>query len=359
MEGLVDPAFWRGRRVLVTGHTGFKGGWLVLWLQQLGAKITGFALAPDTNPSLFELASIRKGIDHRIGDTRDMRAVHSLVDDAEPEIIYHFAAQSLVRRGYADPLQTFGTNVMGTAHLLEACRESGSVRAIVVATSDKCYEDREKARGYRETDPLGGNDPYSASKASTEHVVQAYRHAYFSSPGQPRVATVRAGNVIGGGDWSADRLLPDFFRAAAAGTPLIVRNPGATRPWQHVLEPLRGYLMVAERLDSGDADAAEAWNFGPDDDSDQTVHEVIDKVKALWPEPVETLIDKGPNPPEAGTLKVDCSKAALSLGWRPAIGLDQALRLTVDWHSRVGRDQNSARRLTCAQIESYVASATV
>ena len=357
MEALVKPEFWRGRRVLLTGHTGFKGAWLSLWLQRMGAQVFGFALQPVSSPNLFELANVAEGMEHRIGDIRDAKAVQAAVAEAKPEIVFHMAAQSLVRQSYADPLGTFSTNVIGTAHVLDACRDIASLRAVVVVTSDKCYANTGPARGYQEADPLGGDDPYSASKGAAELVAHSYRTSFFASEGAPRVATARAGNVIGGGDWSADRLLSDFFQAAARRQPLRIRQPQAIRPWQFVLEPLRGYLMLAERL-VGEGDAAQAWNFGPKAEDTRSVEWVIDQLRALWLEPVDVQIDRGSHLKESAVLKLDCSKAETELGWHPSIGLQQALERTADWYREVASDPSTARGYTLEQIESYVAGAS-
>ena len=355
MEGVVSRDFWRGRRVLLTGHTGFKGAWLCLWLRQLGAHVCGLALPAATNPNLFDLANAADGIVHRFGDIRDLPTVAAVLHDAEPEIVIHMAAQSLVRESYRDPLGTFSTNVMGTANVLDACRRSDVTRAILIVTSDKCYRNTGVTPGYDEDDPLGGDDPYSASKGAAEIATHAYRSAYFSDSGSAQVASARAGNVIGGGDWSDDRLIPDFVRAAMKGETLRIRSPDAIRPWQFVLEPLRGYLLLAERLFSGPSKVDEAWNFGPSDADSRAVSSVIEKVNDLWGGAVEVSIDRGPHPKESHLLKLNPAKAASRLGWRPKVDLDQALRLTVDWYRRVCTDAASARRCTFEQIESYEA----
>lgn len=351
--------FWRGRRVLVTGHTGFKGAWLSLWLQHLGARVCGLALEPPTEPSLFALANVAEGMEHRVGDIRDVRTVMSALRDAKPDIVIHMAAQSLVRESYRDPLGTFSTNVMGTAHVLEACRGADTVGAVVVVTSDKCYQNTGSLQGYREGEPLGGDDPYSGSKGAAELVTHSYRSAFFNGDGIAHVASARAGNVIGGGDWSSERLLPDFFRAATRHQTLRIRSPEAVRPWQYVLEPLRGYLLLAERLYCNAERVDEAWNFGPVEQDSRAVVWLIENVRSLWPEPVDVAIDGGPHPKEAAVLKLDASKAAARLGWRPWVGLQQALRLTADWYRRVCNDPSVARRCTLEQIESYEAYAGV
>jgi CDP-glucose 4,6-dehydratase len=356
MESLgMTEAFWRGRRVLLTGHSGFKGGWLALWLHRLGAQVTGFSLPPPTTPSLFELARVASCTDSHFGDIRDARALAALVEKTQPEIVFHLAAQPLVRRSYADPLETYSTNVMGTANLLEAIRlKSPATRAIVVVTTDKCYENREWDWGYRETDPLGGHDPYSSSKAGTELVAASYAKSFFSAPGMPALATARAGNVIGGGDWAADRLVPDLLQALLAGQPARIRNPHATRPWQHVLEPLRGYLLLAERLHALGPAFAEAWNFGPLDDDAKPVQWIATELTRLWGPQATWVADPGEHPHEAHYLKLDISKARARLPWKPALRLADALQLTVDWarQHQAGQDM---RVVTLAQIAHYLA----
>ncbi|MDR3220765.1 MAG: CDP-glucose 4,6-dehydratase, partial [Candidatus Accumulibacter sp.] len=290
--------FWQGKRVLLTGHTGFKGSWLALWLSRLGAQVTGFALPPPTEPSLFDLARIGECLSSVIADIRDADAIHQAVREAQPEIIFHLAAQPLVRQSYLDPVETYATNVMGLVHLFEAVRQSGSARALVNVTSDKCYENREWLWGYREDETLGGHDPYSNSKACAELVTAAYRKSFFNRQDPPIfVATARAGNVIGGGDWARDRLLPDILNAIAAGTPVRIRHPDAIRPWQHVLEPLRGYLMLAEQLYRDGAACARAWNFGPADEDARPVRWIVERIAAKWPDKIRWEIDPPADPP--------------------------------------------------------------
>jgi len=347
----VNTAFWRGRRVLITGHTGFKGAWLALWLQRLGAGVHGFAGPPPTETSLFAAAQVAEGMAGSTeGDVRDADAVAAAVTEARPEVVVHMAAQALVRRGLADPVATYATNVLGTAHLLEAIRHTDSVRAVVSVTSDKCYLNREWEWGYREDDPLGGRDPYSSSKAGQELVTAAYRASVLEGVG---VATARAGNVIGGGDWAADRLLPDLVRAAVAGEPLKVRNPASVRPWQHVLNPLHGYLLLAERLLTGE-DAATAFNFGPAETDARPVSWIVDRLRERWPEPltVETAAD--PGAPEAGLLKLDSSRARARLGWTPRWDLEKGLDATVAWYVAHHRGED-AREVTMAQIQEFEA----
>ena len=353
--------FWRDRPVLITGHTGFKGAWLALWLQSLGARVSGLALEPPTRPSLFERADVAAGMAHRLGDIRDRGAVAATLATERPQVVLHLAAQSLVRESYQDPLATFEINVIGTANVLEAARlhnlstdAPDRIRAIVVVTSDKCYENHEQLQGYRETDPLGGFDPYSASKGCAEIVTASLRRSFAQVDGAPAIASARAGNVIGGGDWAKDRLVPDAFNAFEAGAPLVIRNPHAIRPWQHVLEPLAGYLMLAERLCERGDEFAEAWNFGPDPDSEKTVGEVSDKLVGYWRGGAQWRSDSTPQPHEAGFLKLDSSKARARLGWRPRLSLDEALRMSVDWRRAAAAASPAALRdLTLAQIDDY------
>ena len=345
---------WRGRRVLVTGHTGFKGSWLSLWLHALGAEVTGFALAPPSEPSLFEAARIAELIDHHEGDVRDLAAVRAVVEASRPEVIFHLAAQPLVRLSYREPVETCATNVMGTVHLLEAARRAPGVKAIVCVTSDKCYENREWVWPYRENDPMGGHDPYSSSKGCAELVAAAYRNSYFADG--PALATVRAGNVIGGGDWAADRLIPDAVRALTSGKVLDIRRPDAVRPWQHVLEALGGYLQIAERLHAGERQFADAWNFGPADDDTQPVSWIVDRMRSAWGEAPQAKADSGKRVHEAGLLRLDCSKARAALAWQPALNLEQALDWIVAWHKSIGRGED-ARVVTLAQIADYARAA--
>ena len=346
-----EPAFWRGRRVLVTGHTGFKGAWLVLWLRELGAAVTGFSLDPPTDPSLYAAARVGDGIDEMRGDVCEAAAVHRAFQASRAEVVIHMAAQPLVRRSFRDPLGTYATNVMGTVHVLEALRAAPDARAAVVVTSDKCYEPRADGAPCREDDRLGGRDPYSSSKACAELVTAAYRGSF---PGVAATASGRAGNVIGGGDWAPHRLVPDAIRAALAGEELVVRNPDAVRPWQHVLGPLSGYLMLAERL-WDDRSAASAWNFGPDRGDELPVRQVADRACELWGEGLRWTASGDGGPPETAVLRLDSAKARQELGWRPAWDLDRALAATVDWHRAV-RDRADAREVCAVQIADYAAA---
>lgn len=359
MEALVNGVeTWRGRRVLVTGDTGFKGSWLSLWLHALGAEVTGFALPPPTRPSLFEAAGIGELIHHVEGDVRDAAAVHAVVEGARPDVIFHLAAQPLVRLSYEQPVETYATNVMGTVHLLEAARAVPGVAAVVCVTSDKCYENREWVWPYRESDPMGGHDPYSSSKGCAELVVAAWRSSYFHDSG-PLIASVRAGNVIGGGDWAAERLVPDLVRAFEVEQAPVIRSPDAVRPWQHVLEALGGYLLIAERLLGGEARFADAWNFGPADDDARPVSWIVEKMRAAWGDDAAgPLADAAPRPHEAGLLRLDCSKARAALGWRPALTLEQALDWIVAWHKATGTG-SEARAVTLSQIADYTAASSI
>lgn len=341
-------AAYRGRRVLVTGHTGFKGSWLALWLSCLGAETTGLALAPDTASSHFELLGLN--MPTVIGDIRRTEVVADAFSLARPEVVFHLAAQPLVRRSYHEPTATYATNIMGTAHVLDACRTSPDVRAVVVVTSDKCYANNEWPWGYREIDRLGGHDPYSASKACAELVAASYRTIFFDSDG-PLLATARGGNVIGGGDWSEGRLVPDIARAVAVGASLEIRNPSALRPWQHVLDCLGGYLLLGAGLLNGRCELADAWNFGPDPAGGATVADLLNKAKALWP-PLRWHATDLPQPHEAGILSLDSAKARATLGWRPVWNLDVALARTVDWYRTF---LESGRVDSAAQLKAFLA----
>ena len=347
---MISKDFWRGKRVFLTGHTGFKGSWLALWLQRLGADVTGYALPAPTDPSLFMLANVGSCLRDVRGDTGDLESMQAAVNEARPEIVIHMAAQALVRRSYAEPVENYATNVMGTVNLLEAVRQTGGVRAVLIVTSDKCYENREWPWGYRENDPMGGFDPYSSSKGCAELVTAAYRSSFFSGT-ETAVASVRAGNVIGGGDWAADRLVPDMMRAAIEGQTTSLRNPDAVRPWQHVLEPLSGYLMLAERLCTDGQAFAEGWNFGPLDADAKPVDWIAGELAALW-EDVQWETDGSTQPHEAHYLKLDCSRARTRLGWTPLLPLGQALSWTVDWYRTYARGAD-VRQITGQQIETY------
>jgi CDP-glucose 4,6-dehydratase len=349
---LPDARFWAGRRVLVTGDTGFKGAWLCLWLAQLGAEVTGFADGVPTDPSLYALARVADAVEHLEGDVRDPEAVAAAVARARPEIVLHLAAQPMVRRSYAEPVATYATNIMGTVHVLDAIRRTpGDVRAAIVVTSDKCYENDGRPRALREDEAMGGHDPYSSSKGAAELITAAYRASYFAHDGAPAIASTRAGNVIGGGDWGEDRLVPDLFRAALAGTPLRIRNPEAVRPWQHVLNPLSGYLRLAERA-ATDPAAARGWNFGPADADAHPVAWIVDRIAERWDAPIAREIDPGPHPHEAHWLKLDSSMARAQLDWAPAWDLAAGLDRTTAWY-RGYRDGDDVRTTTLAQIAAF------
>jgi len=347
--------FWRDKRVLLTGHTGFKGSWLSLWLQALGANVRGVSLTPGTEPALFEVARVAEGMEHCIADIRDFAAVKRQMDEFHPEIVIHMAAQPLVRLSYQQPVETYATNVMGTVHVLEAARHTGSVKAIVNITTDKCYENREWVWGYREDDPMGGHDPYSNSKGCAELVSSAYSKSFLKDAGIA-IATARAGNVIGGGDWAPDRLVPDILRALQAHEPVLIRNPNATRPWQHVLEPLSGYLVLAERLyTQGQADA-EAWNFGPRDEDARPVQWIAEYLCAAWGDGATWALHSGEHPHEANYLKLDISKAKQRLQWVPRWTLETALNHITEWH-RAWLTGQDMRAVCLNQISQYRANA--
>ncbi len=355
----ISPSFWQEKKVFVTGHTGFKGAWLCLWLQSLGARVTGYALAPATEPSLFVLARVADEMDSHIGDLRNFDTLQSVMRKSEPDIVLHLAAQALVRYSYVHPLETYETNVMGTAHVLEAARTIPSVRSIVVVTSDKCYENREWERGYVETDAMGGHDPYSSSKGCSELVAAAYRNSFFSGDDSvTALASARAGNVIGGGDWALDRIVPDAMRAFMKGEPLKLRHPQAVRPWQHVLEPLHGYLMLAERLYNDGRAFAEGWNFGPHDESSQSVGWIVSQMEKIWGGGVCSEVSPDAHAEkfhEATLLRLDCTKAAQQLDWHPKLTMDKTLEWTVEWYRRFQTLEKTMREFTLQQIADYEA----
>jgi len=347
-----NPDFWRGKRVFLTGHTGFKGSWLSMWLQSLGAQVHGLALEPPTTPNLFTVAQVAAGMaSHTLGDIRDLATVQQAMQAAQPHIVIHMAAQPLVRQSYAEPVETYATNVMGTVHVLESARHMPSVKAIVVVTTDKCYENKEWLWGYREDEPMGGHDPYSNSKGCAELVTSAYRRSFLQGQGIA-VASVRAGNVIGGGDWAADRLVPDILRAFEQNQPVIIRNPHATRPWQHVLEPLKGYLTLAQHMYTSGQDFAEGWNFGPKDDDARPVQWIVEHMVASWGNGASWQLDGGTHPHEASYLKLDVSKAKARLGWQPRWGLENSLSAIVKWHQAYKSHQDM-RTISLSQIAQY------
>lgn len=330
--GKVNPSFWKGKKVFVTGHTGFKGSWLSLWLQDMGAVVKGYALEPNTTPNLFTEAKVGQNMDSEIGDITDLKRITDSMIAFNPEVLIHMAAQPLVRLSYKEPVLTYATNVMGTVNVLEVARKCSELKAIVSVTTDKCYENKEWAWGYRENEPMGGHDPYSSSKGCAELVTAAYRKSFFNETNSAFLASARAGNVIGGGDWSDDRLIPDILKAFEKNDPVIVRNPMATRPWQHVLEPLSGYLVLAQHLYEDGSNYAEGWNFGPKDEDCKSVSWILDKMVAKWGKGASWELDKNNNPHEAGYLKLDCSKAAIQLNWHPKWNLENTLESIINWH---------------------------
>jgi CDP-glucose 4,6-dehydratase len=352
---MVDPAFWAGKRVFLTGHTGFKGSWLSLWLQKMGAQLTGFALAPPTDPALFDVARVGEGMTSIIGDIRERETLAQALVEADPEIVIHMAAQPLVRASYDDPVGTYATNVMGTVHLLEAVRQAPNVRAVCIVTTDKCYENREWAWGYREDEAMGGYDPYSNSKGCAELVTLAYRRSFFGGGSATAIASGRAGNVIGGGDWAIDRLIPDILRAIGEGREVQIRNPHAIRPWQHVLEPLSGYLVLCQALWQRPEMAAEAWNFGPRDEDARPVQWIVERMCDIWGEGARWTRDQGIHPHEAHYLKLDISKARAQLGWQPRWTLAEALDRIVAWQ-RTWLSGGDMQELTIGQIAAYEAA---
>jgi CDP-glucose 4,6-dehydratase len=344
--------------VLLTGNTGFKGSWLTLWLLELGAEVTGLAPGPPTDPSLYALAGLEAEVPQDAIDVRDAEAVAAAVAARAPEVVIHMAAQPFVRRSFRDPLETYSTNVMGTVHVLDAVRRApGGVRVVINVTSDKCYENREWEWGYREDEPMGGFDPYSNSKGISELVTSAYRASFFGDPSGPTLGSARAGNVIGGGDWGEDRLVPDIMRGAVAGDAIAIRRPDAIRPWQHVLNPLAGYLELAQAL-WDDPALAGGYNFGPADEDARPVQWIVDRIAGRWPDPLDWRIDPGPHPHEATWLKLDSSRARARLGWRPAWALDATLDAIVDWYVKL-RDGADVRETTLAQVRAFAAAAAL
>jgi len=354
---MIDKTFWNGKKVFLTGHTGFKGAWLSSWLCDLGSDVTGFALSPPTDPSLFILAGLSRQMRHIEGDIRDGSLLQRAILEAKPDIVIHMAAQPIVRLSYEEPLLTYQTNVMGTANLLNAIRQCPSVRAVVIITTDKCYENKEWVWGYRENEPLGGYDPYSSSKAASEIACSSWRSSFFNPSDYGKrhktaIASARAGNVIGGGDWARDRLIPDIIRAISSGEKVKIRNPQSIRPWQHVLEPLSGYLMLAEQLYKMGPEFGEAWNFGPYDFDAKTVQWIVEHLCSMWPGSRGFELDSTLHPHEASYLKLDCSKAIARLGWYPTWNLQKALEKIVEWHLAFSREENMYER-TLLQISEF------
>ena len=348
----VNKQFWSGKKVFLTGHTGFKGSWLSVWLQMLGAEVTGLALDPPTTPNIFDEISVGQNMQSYIGDIRDISVVEEHLAAASPDIAIHLAAQPLVRYSYDNPVETYATNVMGTVHLLEAIRGAPSVKSVVVVTSDKCYENKEWFWGYRENEAMGGYDPYSNSKGCSELVTSAYRDSYFSAKGVG-IGSGRAGNVIGGGDWALDRLIPDIIQAFHEGEEVSVRNPKAVRPWQHVLEPLRGYLTLVERLWAQPRRFSSGWNFGPRENDVRSVEWIVARIQGLWGDGASWQLDVRDQPHEAHYLKLDCAKAHSELDWYPQLDLDTALQWTVEWY-KAFYDGADTRKVTEYQIERYM-----
>jgi CDP-glucose 4,6-dehydratase len=361
MEDVAMSEFWCGKPVLVTGHTGFKGSWLTLWLSERGARVTGYSLPPPTSPSNFVVSRIGERVDSIQGDVGDLERLKQCFTEHQPEVVFHLAAQSLVKQSYRTPVETYRTNVLGTVNVLEAVRGCSSTRAVIVVTSDKCYDNREWEWGYRENDPLGGHDPYSSSKGCAELVTAAYRNSYFNAAGYSRhrvaLASARAGNVIGGGDWSADRLVPDILSAHESGKELLIRSPAAVRPWQFVLEPLWAYLTLAERLYTDGAKFADAWNFGPKDDDVLPVETVVKRLSALLKGGIRYRIAAEPSMHEATLLKLDCSKASARMGWRPKTSINDALRLVAEWHNAMlsGGDMQAVSLAQIRQFDAWEA----
>jgi len=351
-KGTVDPVFWKDKKVFLTGHTGFKGAWLSLWLQSMGAIIKGYSLEPNTTPNLFTEACVGKGMESEIGDIRDLNQISKSMLDFNPDVLIHMAAQPLVRYSYKNPIETYSTNVMGTVNVLESARKCSNLKSIVSITTDKCYENTGVKTGYKEYDPMGGHDPYSSSKGCAELVTSAYRRSFFSSEDTASLASARAGNVIGGGDWAEDRLIPDILRAFQKSEPVVIRNPLSTRPWQHVLEPLSGYLVLAQELFLNGDNFAEGWNFGPKDEECKPVSWILDRMVEIWGGNASWSLDKENNPHEAGFLKLDCSKASSRLKWKPKWDLQFTLKSIVDWH-QIYSNGGDIKKQCLKEINNY------
>jgi CDP-glucose 4,6-dehydratase len=350
--GMVNSEFWKGKKVFITGHTGFKGSWLSIWLNSMGAILTGYALVPNTKPNFFDAALVADDMESIVGDVRDLDKLTQAMSGFAPDIVIHMAAQPLVRLSYKNPVDTYSTNVMGTVNLLEAVRSVASVKAVVNVTTDKCYENKEWSWGYREDEPMGGHDPYSNSKGCSELVTAAYRSSFFNGSGSANIASGRAGNVIGGGDWAEDRLIPDFFRSFENNQSVVIRNPSATRPWQHVLEPLSGYLVLAEQLYLNGDRYAEAWNFGPEDDDVKPVRSIIEYLVERWGDGASWIHDESEQPHEAQLLKLDISKAKQLLGWQPKWSLFRALDSIVEWQ-KIWLSGGDLKMVTLKQIRQF------
>ena len=352
-KGIVDEIFWKNKKVFLTGHTGFKGSWLALWLLNMGAVVKGYSLEANTNPSLFKIANIENEMESEIGDIRNLEQLTKSMVSFSPDILIHMAAQPLVRLSYQEPVDTYTTNVIGTVNVLEAARKCSGLKAIVSVTTDKCYENKEWDWGYRESEPMGGHDPYSSSKGCAELVTSAYRRSFFSTEHSASLASARAGNVIGGGDWAKDRLIPDILRAFEKSEPVVIRNPSSTRPWQHVLEPLSGYLVLAQELFLNGDNFAEGWNFGPNDKDCKPVSWILDEMVSNWGNNASWSLDKNNNPHEAGFLKLDCSKASNRLKWNPKWNLQETLEMIVTWHQNYLKGVNMNKECL-KEINKYI-----
>ncbi len=352
-DGRVCEKFWKSKKVFLTGHTGFKGSWMSLWLQSMGAIVKGYSLEPLTNPSLYYVARVSDNMESEIGDIRNLAQISSSMLKFNPDILIHMAAQPLVRQSYHDPVSTYTTNVIGTVNVLEASRNCNQLKAIISVTTDKCYENQEWNKGYKETDPLGGYDPYSSSKGCAELVTSAYRRSFFSSENTASLASARAGNVIGGGDWAEDRLIPDIIKAFEQSAPVVIRNPLSTRPWQHVLEPLSGYLVLAQKLFFKGDEFAEGWNFGPKDEDCKPVSWILDQMVTNWGNNASWSLDENNNPHEAGFLKLDCSKASKRLKWNPKWNLQFTLKSIVDWH-QIYINGGDIKKQCLKEINNYI-----
>lgn len=354
----IDTKFWKGKKVLVTGHTGFKGSWLSLWLQKLGTDLVGFSKDVPTTPSLYELADVGKGMTSVIGDIRNYKQVEDLLKKNEPEIVIHLAAQAILRRSYQDPVETYSTNVMGTVNVLEAVRKSSSVKVVLNVTSDKCYQVKNSSEGYREDNPMGGFDPYSNSKGCAELVTSSYRNSFFNQNDYDKhgisLASARAGNVIGGGDWGSDRLVPDIMRGILGGKEITIRNPNSVRPWQYILDPLRGYLVLIEKLWENGSNFSEGWNFGPITNDLKPVSWIVEKLSKLWEEEISWKVDKNENPHEEQFLKLDCSKAKSKLGWSSKMNIESSLEWTVEWYRKYKEGKNM-KEVSENQINDFIA----
>lgn len=352
IKGVVDKKFWVGKKVFLTGHTGFKGSWMSLWLQDMGAIVKGYSLNVNTDPALFLKANVSEGMQSEIGDIRNLKQLTKSIVSFSPDILIHMAAQPLVRISYEEPIETYTTNVIGTVNVLEAARKCSDLKAIVSVTTDKCYENKEWEWGYREIEPMGGHDPYSSSKGCAELITSAYRRSFFYDENSASLASARAGNVIGGGDWSKDRLIPDILRAFEKSNPVVVRNPLSTRPWQHVLEPISGYLVLAQNLYLKGDKFAEAWNFGPKDEDCKPVSWILDQMVKLWGKNASWVLDKSENPHEAEFLKLDCSKASKKLKWNPKWDLKYTIKSIIEWH-QVYINEDDIKKQCLKQINDY------